>query len=152
MSICLLHVSPPSTNGLSACWTFWIFFFRRLLLVSRCASCIPFVREFWMSCELMSLIGISIWPDGNKPSTIVYSPFCFSLCQYHRLRRQSFSSKLVGLQEIANFYLQRTPYCFLIVESLHRFFQSRLLGLPIMRKSCVLFTPVPGFQPYRAWH
>lgn len=122
LSICLVHESPSLTIGLSACWTFWISsvdvfcWYPGALAVSLSSESLD--ELFFLRSNVTSLIGISIWPDGNKSS------------KFHRVRGQSFSSKLVGFQEIAKFHLQ---------------------GLPIIRTSCVLSIPVPGFRPYRAW-
>ena len=120
LSICLVHESPSLTIGLSACWTFWISsvdvfcWYPGALAVSLSSESLD--ELFFLRSNVTSLIGISIWPDGNKSS------------KFHRVRGQSFSAKLVGFQEIAKFHLQ---------------------GLPIIRTSCVLSIPVPGFRPYR---
>ena len=77
LSICLVHESPSLTIGLSACWTFWISsvdvfcWYPGALAVSLSSESLD--ELFFLRSNVTSLIGISIWPDGNKSSKVVYS-------------------------------------------------------------------------------
>ena len=49
LSICLVHESPPLTNGLSACWTFWISSVDVFCWYPG-ALAVSFRPRVWMSC------------------------------------------------------------------------------------------------------
>ena len=108
---------------------------------------------FWKP-NVVSLNGVPISLERNKPSIDrLFRCIRFSLRQFHRVRRQNLSLKLVGFREIAKFPHSESCLLFLyqwkLSPSPYRL--SRLLGLPIIRMSSVSLNVGLKYQHYRIW-